>query len=390
MLRTIYGTHKPSAPFQYTVSPRTPAHLDEDAMVLFDRLNTLAVPPVFLQTLEWLEGALDLAFVDRWRHDWSWICRSHGVKAPNTGFFLGPGWGKSGTLHMPQGEMLVSAYLRTLAYAMHVGTIRADQAGYHAMLALPMNRGLAELEPVERPAWSRNLLQRWRESGQELIEEIWAQAGRHARPGETPAALHVVETDERDFIEVDVDVVLGHGTLSAGEPVAEAPKFGWEDAEPGCMGGDIQLREGSLGPLVEPMTLACLVAPEHIGRVDASVALEVKLACLALGWRRGRVRCRRNDVELQVDTEVVSRWHHWYTEWGPSKFPQLDTIVSRMTTIQRTWLLEYAKSSDLSVALVARVRVGTREHRHQDHSVDVHEFWINPQESEVLAMPDFL
>ena len=390
MLRTVYNTRERSAPFRYAVSPQTPARLNEDAAALFDRLKTWAVPPVFLHTLERLEGVLDFAFVDRWRHDWSWICRSHGAKVPEPGFVLRPpGQGRSGMLHMPQGEMLVSAYLRTLAYAMHMGKIRADQAEYDAMLALPMNRGLAELEPVERPGWSRNLLQRWRDSGQALVEEIWAQAGRHSRAGETPAALHVVETNETHFIEVDVDVVLGHGTLSAGEPVAETPKFGWEDAEPGCMGGDIQLREASLGPLVEPMTLACRIAPEHIGRVDASVALQVKLACLALGWRRGRVRCRRNDVELQVDTEVVSRWYHWYAEWGPSRFTQLDTVVSSMTTIRRTCLLEYAKSSDLSVALVARVHVGTREHRHQDHSVDVHEFWINPQESEVLAMPDF-
>ena len=386
MLRTVYDLPERSAPFRYTVSPPTPAHLNEDAAALFDRLNTLAVPPVFLHTLEWLEGVLDFAFVDRWRHDWSWICRSHGAKVPRPGFVLcPPGQGRSGALHMPQGEMLVSAYLRTLAYAKHMGAMRADQAEYHAMLAMPMNRGLAELEPVERPGWSRNLLHRWRDSGQALVAEIWAQAGRHTRAGETPAALHVVEMDERDFIEVDIDVVIGHGTLNAGEPVAEAPKFDWKHAEPGCMGGGIQLRGGSLGPV----TLACPVAPEHIGRVDASVALQVKLACLALGWRRGRVTCRKHDIELQVGTEVVSRWHHWYAEWGPSRFTQLDTIASSITTIQRTWLLAYAESLDLSVTLVARVRVGTREHRHQDHSVDVHEFWINPQEHQALAMPDF-
>ena len=390
MLRTIYATHQGSAPFRYAVSPQTPAQLDEDASALFDRFSTVAVPPVFLQRLRWLEGTLDFAFVDRWRHDWSWICRSHRTIVPEPGFFLRPpGDGRSGTLHMPQGEMLVSAYLRTLAYAMHIGTIRADQAEYHAMLALPMNRGLAELEPVERPAWSRNLLQRWRDSGQELIKEIWAQAGQHTRPGETPAALHIVEANERDFIEVDVDVVLGDGALNAGEPVAEAPQCSWENAEAGHMGGDIHLQEGPLGPLAEPMTLACLVVPEHVGRLDASVALEVKLACLALGWRRGRVRCRTNDVELQVDSEVVSRWYHWYSEWEPSKFTQLDTTVSQMTTIRRTWLLEYAKSSGLSVALLARVRVGAREHTHEDHGVDVHKFWINPQGSEDLEMSDF-
>ena len=372
MLRTVYDTHEQSAPFRYAASPQTPAHLNEDMAALFDRLQTMAVPPVFLRTLERLETVLDFGFVDRWRHDWSWICRSHRGRVPMVQFFLGPGQGRGGTLHMPQGEMLVSAYLRTLAYAMRIGTIPADQAEYHAMLALPMNRGLAELEPVERPVWSRNLLQRWRDSGHELVEEIWAQAGQQTLAGETPAALHLVETDERDFSEVDIDVVIGHGTLNAGELVAEASKFDWKHAEPGCMGGGIQLRGGSLGPV----TLACPVAPEHIGRVDASVALQVKLACLALGWRRGRVRCRKHDIELQVGTEVVSRWHHWYAEWGPSRFTQLDTIVSSITTIQRTWLLAYAASLDLSVTLVARVRVGTRENRHQDHSVDVHEFWI--------------
>ena len=318
MLRTVYDTSERSAPFRYAISPQTSAHLEEDAAALFDRFKTTAVPPVFLHTLERLEGALDFAFVDRWRHDWSWICRSHGAKAPKLGYVLRPpGQGTGGPLHLPQGEMLVSAYLRTLAYAMHTGRIGAGQAQYHAMLALPMNRGLAELEPVERPAWSRKLLQGWRDSGQELVEEVWAQAGRYTRPGETPAALHVVEVEEKGFIEVEVDVVLGHGTLGAGEPLAETPRFGWEDTEPGSMGGDIRLREASLGSLLEPMTLACLVAPEHIGRVDAGVALQVKLACLALGWRRGRVRCRRNEVELQVDTELVSRWHHWYAEWVP-------------------------------------------------------------------------
>lgn len=291
---------------------------------------------------------------------------------------------------MPQGEKLVSAYLRTLAYAMHIGALRPGLAEYHAMLALPLSRGLAELEPVERPDWSRNLLQRWRDSGQELVGELWAQAGGHAHTGETPAALHIVETDERDFIKVHIDVVLGHAPLNAAKTAA-APAFRWKDGESGAMGGHIQLRESSRGPLVEPMALACQVAPEHIGRVDTSVALQVKLACLPLGWHNGTVRCRGNDVELQIDREVVSRWHHWYAEWRPSTFAQLDTTVSSLTTIRRTWLREYTKSSDLSTALVAQVSVGTREHRHQEHTVAVHEFWINPRDprdGEVTAMPD--
>ena len=378
MLNTVYDTREPSAPFRVAVSPPLPTRLDENAAAIFDRYNTMAVPPVFLHTLDQLEDALNFPFEDRWRHDWAWICRSHGVQAPEPGFFLGSGTGRGGTLHMPLGEMLVSAYLRTLAYAMHMGTLGEDQAEYHAMLALPMNRGLAALEPMERPAWSRNLMQRWRDSGRVLAQELWAQAARSARPGELPAALRLVEGDEQDFIEVEIDRVVGQGAFDTGEPQAVSPKYEWDAAEPGRMEGDIRLRGRALGPLAEPMTSACLVAPVHVGRIDGAVALQVKLACLGLGGRRGRVCCGANDVELQVGNEVVSRWHHWYAEWEPSKFSQRYSDVSSMTTVGGSWLRAYAEPSGLSEALLVRVRIGTREHTHQNHVVEVDEFWSKP------------
>ena len=90
------------------------------------------------------------------------------------------------------------------------------------------------------------------------------------------------------------------------------------------MAGDIQLSDGAMAPLTGTMTSACLVAPEHVGRVDAVVALQVRLACLGLGWRTGRVCCRADEVELQVDDEVVSRWCHWYAGWEPSSFVRHD------------------------------------------------------------------
>lgn len=388
MLRTAYGTRERGSPLRYAVSPRTPARLDEDEAVLFDRFNTMAVSPAFLHALEQLEDALDFPFVDRWRHDWAWVCRSNGVQAPETGYFLGSGRGRSGTLHMPLGEMLVSAYLRTLAYTMHIGTLSADQADYHARLALPMNRGLAALEPLDRPVWSRNLLQRWRDSGRALIDEVWAQAAKSARAGEIPAALRLIEADEKDFIEVEIDLVVGHGAFDAGKPAAESPKCDWDTAEPGCMAGDIRLRERMPGRATGPMKAACPVAPQHVGRIDAAVALQVKLACLGLGWRRGRIWCRANDVELRVANEVVSRWRHWYAEWEPSKFARMDSDISCMTTVRRSWLRACADQSARSVALLGRVRVGTREHTHEDHNVDVDEFWSSPEEGEILLPSD--
>ena len=82
---------------------------------------------------------------------------------------------------------------------------------------------------------------------------------------------------------------------------------------------------------------------------------------------------------------MVSRWHHWYADWEPSKFARQDSDLSGMTTVRRSWLQGYAESSGLSVALLARVRVGTREHTHQDHTVSGDKFWTTWKEDGILA-----
>ena len=48
--------------------------------------------------------------------------------------------------------------------------------------------------------------------------ELCAQAGTHSRTGEIPAALRLTEANEKDFIEVEVDLVVGHGDFTTAEP----------------------------------------------------------------------------------------------------------------------------------------------------------------------------
>ena len=39
------------------------------------------------------------------------------------------------------------------------------------------------------------------------------------------------------------------------------------------MAGDLRLPEGAIGPVTGPLTWACPVAPEQVGRVETTVAL---------------------------------------------------------------------------------------------------------------------
>jgi len=377
MLRTIYDMFSRSMSFRSAILPQHVV-VDEETASFFDHLNTMAVPPAFLCTFNKLESRAGFSFVDRWRKEWAWIYRSHPVEMPKPQFFVRLDRGKKCSWCLPQGETLVSAYLRTLTYAMHTGILRTNQAEYHAMAAIPMNCGLAALEPVECPGWSRNLYQRWRDSGRDLIKELWKQVGACPRRGEIPAALQLVEADEKNFIEITVDLVVGYGAFTTGKPLAKSPQYIWGNTETGSFAGNIRLHQEQLVcSLTDPMKTACQVVPKHVGRIDAAVASQVKLASLVLGRQSGKVCCQKNDVELRSNGEVISRWQHWYSEWKPTKFVKQESNVSSMKTVRRSRLWAYMEASGLSLALVAQVRVGTREHIHQEPDTDLDTFWIS-------------
>ena len=90
---------------------------------------------------------------------------------------------RGGLFDLGQRDLYVSAYLRTLAFASITGSISPEVAEHYAMLALAMNRGLADLEPIDRPDWAQNLLPCDAGRTKELAENIWVSAEAAASHG---------------------------------------------------------------------------------------------------------------------------------------------------------------------------------------------------------------
>ena len=157
--------------------------------------------------------------------------------APASRFFLGVDGNMSAPLQLQVSELLVSAFLRTLAYAMHIGRLRSGEAEACSMLALPVNQGLADVEPIARPKWCRDLGRRWRESRKGSIQELWADAATSCCSAETPASLTIIETDENNLVEVDIELVAARGEqdLSKGSIPSARPVV--VEGPPGRMAG---------------------------------------------------------------------------------------------------------------------------------------------------------
>ena len=237
--------------FRYKVSPPEPATLPRGEEAMFERYRKQAVPPIFSTVLSGLHESTGFSFLKRWEHDWRWLQATDPRPAPaHLHFFSHGERDRIGQFDPGQREFYVSAYLRTLAFAAISGAIPHRAAEHYALLALTMNQGLADLEPIDRPEWARNLLPCDVEDVHELARKLWERAEAAAKPGEVPLALRVVDVDTEGFIEFNTTLTIGPTGFTAKIAEADSLSDFIVDQSPGRMMG---LVGGS--PRIHPLNI---------------------------------------------------------------------------------------------------------------------------------------
>ena len=84
---------------------------------------------------------------------------------------------------------------------------------------------------------------------------------------------------------------------------------------------------------IESRTIACPLALSqfmqivYFGRAHIDVAMNVRLAASELFETLAYIRCNRNEIRLETNGGVISRWIHWYTNWEPINFRELVSTV---------------------------------------------------------------
>lgn len=363
--------------FRYAVSPLESATLPQHKEDWFDRYCCLAVPKIFSTTLTKLQELTYFPFMMRWKHDWCWLQATNPrpkVESPH--YFLDER-SKFGQFDLNQRELYVSAYLRTLAFAAIRGILSNEEAEYHALTALTMNRGLADLEPVERPSWTRNLLPCGAEHTKELAQNLWARAETLVKSGEIPLALKVVDSDKKDFIELDFVMAI-RSTDFAGTP-SEVKMLDWLIAEE-CldeMAGLVYEKTNSV-PLSIEQTLALTqgVTPQNPGHLHTEIIGNIRLASPYVFNTSANIQCRPHEIRLVAGDAAFSRWIHWYADWAPARFTKINSIVGTMTTVLKSRLDKLRACHGIEIAQLVRVRRGTRDRIHLDHEVEIDSYWV--------------
>ena len=366
------------SPTRYARSPSKSAELTQHEKAWFNRYRETAVPRLFTYELTRLQKSTGFSFMMGWEYDWRWLQASNPrpeVEHPH--FFTSVNRKQVSHFNCGQRELYVSAYLRTLAIAAMTGAITYDAAEFYAMYALTMNRGLAELETVERPEWARHLLPCDTEGTKELARKLWASAEDSVRPGEVLLATRVVESEDDSFIEFDMTLAIGPSGFTKGPAEAETLDLLMLNERPGEMAGLVGQKEGFAPlPIEHPLCMTQGIFPEALGSVHYDMALNIRLASPAIFNTAASVRCGPSEIRLEAGTEVLSRWVHWYADWEPIATGDLGSTVCSVTTVLKSNLDHLRTSYGADIGRLVRVRRATRRDINLEHEAKAEAFWI--------------
>ena len=364
------------SPFRYAISSPESVTLPHEQTAWFELYCKSAVPPMFLCMLTQFQQSTGFPFLRRWEHEWRWLQTTDPRPEAEYPHFFCKDRDHMGQFDLGQRELYVSAYLRTLAYFALSGVISHEVAEHFAMLALTMNRGLADLEPVERPDWTRNLLPCDIGRMKELAQKLWGDAEAAAKPGEVPLVLRVVDFDTEGFVEIDSSLTVGSSGFISGPAEAEELDEIIKSERPGDMAGLVG-REAGIGPLSieHPLAIAQVFLPEFIGRVHIGMAMNIRLASPYMFGVSANVQCGATEIQLETRNDVLSRWVHWYADWDPAILPELKSDVSSMTTILRSSLDQLRARQGLDVARLVRIRRVARRGIYRELEVEEEAYW---------------
>lgn len=324
LLEKTFGNGKAIGGWRRTYSPEFPR--DFEPVSYFEEHKTSHVPPVYRNHFVELERQSGFPFETQWAFEWKNICESLGTHYTRYPYYFGDfsefREGIVGQFWQRMREAYLSAYLRTLAFAVSELGLPQKFAENWCQEMVNGIHGLNELTPVRRPDWLGDFPERALASGDELETVAREFIAAMHRDGMRLASLRTpLESSVDNYAILDIS---SHLVTSDYEPDADPKLYEMRRILP----VDNLRLEGELSALP-------LKSIETEGQSGSEFAVCVDLTPLPFGcWQSdvisvglpvpephvasGNLRCTTDAIELtDASGAVIGRTITWNDHWGP-------------------------------------------------------------------------
>ena len=382
MLQSVYGWAQVRGGWEQEHSAQVPQSFEPPTYFL--KHKSEYAPPILGYSLEKLETLVDFPFMRQWAFEWHELMEF--TNAPLSGslhyFFESMSVPSSltGNLSCRQCDVYQSAYLRTLACAVDWRAIDLETAGFFALHALPVNRGLGQLSLMERPDWLYDIPERCFNSDGEiepLIRNL-IKPGLGEK-GMRPVALRTpISAEISEFSDLSVCAVLVNKDFVpdlSHEDIVLTDDLIW------CLPDGISM-EGTL-PKKDIETFAsqgvpgtcaplCLnLCPHPTGLWLTDYFLKgVLLPAPYVFHAATEVACRSDRIEIISEGESAASWKFWHDCWTPLYARGGSTRCGMLTELRENEIRKAQNRHGLSLAWLVElnIREETEDGRHLESS----------------------
>lgn len=377
ILERTYGPGRGIGGWRQTHSGRAPTEFEGGSY--FEGHKTAHVPPIFVSNLRNLERASGYPFFQHWAYEWKTLrdkLGTHYTRYPH--YFddmLDARAGITGQYWQRMREVFLSAYLRTLAYAVSEWHMPQKIAENYCLDIVHGITGLFDLEPSARPAWLsdfperfcapgadstplvRKLVQAARAEGMRLVSldtPVVSSVQKHAR---LTLSAHLVTPD----YELPEGASLYERMLVM--PVADTFELKGSLA-------DITIQEAKTkGRKGDEVAVCSLLFPIPFGTWQSdyfSMGLSIPAPYAV---PNSEIRCTNESVDyIASDGKVASRTRIWNDDWTPSHPKGGPTRCGTVSMVDQEVLTETMEQLGRRLAFCVRLRIWDREKEYGGYS----------------------
>lgn len=360
---------------------------DFEGSSYFEEHKTAHVPPIFISKIREMERISFYPFLQHWAYEWKTLrdkLGTHYTRYPS--YFDDVSQTRSGIIGQywqRMREVYLSAYLRTLAYAVDSLGMPQWMADEYSLNIVHGIAGLFNVEPSTRPVWLSDYPERFCAVDADLallIREL----------------LHVARTDGMRMISLDTPIAssvqkFANLTISAHLVTSdyELPDgaFLYEKMPPLSVADTFELK----GPLAEITVEEART--EGITGDEVSACTQLfpipfgtwQSEYLAMGLRIPasytvpgvEIQCTRDGIEcIAADAKVTSRTQIWNDDWTPQYPKGGSTRCGTATMIDEKVLTESKEKLGRKLAFFVELRIWERENEYGDYFESKRNFFL--------------
>ena len=353
----------------------------------FEEHKTAHVPPVFLNNLRKLQRVGGYPFLQHWAFEWR-ILRdklgTHYTRYPH--YFddvLEARSGIMGQYWQRMREIYLSAYLRTLAYAVAEWRMPQQIAETYCLDIVHGIAGLFDVEPCPRPEWLSDFPERFCASDADLkplIHELLQSAraeGVELVSLNTPVASSVQKFAD---LKLSAHLVTPDYELPDGTTLCE--KMPWLSVAdtfelkgpPAEITIQEAITEGVTGN--EVAVCSCLM-PIPYGTWQGDYFSRGLKIPAPYTVPNTEIRCTYESIDcITSDGRIASRTLIWNDDWVPPHPKEGSTRCGTATTIDQDVLAESMERLGRKLAFFIRLRIWDREKEYGDYSESKRTFFL--------------